>query len=208
MTSSNGNILLALCAGNSPLTGESPHNHKGQWRGALLFSLIFVFVDPNKRLSKKIETPMILDAIALIITSLQYLTRSQVVTKSTLLCRNYGQSLRSRHVGQASHASCWRPLWQQEKRPLMLRMRWIKSPGKFPKRWSKWLNALLHDLHYISNQDTTALCVQFFWKRYSFKVLSWLCLWLDRYLWHAISTTCNENSKCTVLKMYIITVTS
>ena len=31
-------VLLARCAGNSPVTGESPH--KGQWRGALMFSLI------------------------------------------------------------------------------------------------------------------------------------------------------------------------
>ena len=30
--------LLAICAGNSPVTGEFPH--KGQWRGALMFSLI------------------------------------------------------------------------------------------------------------------------------------------------------------------------
>ena len=30
--------LLALCAGNSPVTGEFPHN--GQWHGALMFSLI------------------------------------------------------------------------------------------------------------------------------------------------------------------------
>ena len=30
--------LLALCAGNSPVTGEFPH--KGQWRGALMFYLI------------------------------------------------------------------------------------------------------------------------------------------------------------------------
>ena len=29
---------LAICAGNSPVTGEFPH--KGQWRGALMFSLI------------------------------------------------------------------------------------------------------------------------------------------------------------------------
>ena len=29
---------LALCAGNSPVTGEFPY--KGQWRGALIFSLI------------------------------------------------------------------------------------------------------------------------------------------------------------------------
>ena len=38
MTSSNGTFsaLLALCAGNSPV--NSPH--KGQWRGAFMFSLI------------------------------------------------------------------------------------------------------------------------------------------------------------------------
>ena len=30
--------LLAFCAGNSPSTGEFPH--KGQWRGALMFTLI------------------------------------------------------------------------------------------------------------------------------------------------------------------------
>ena len=31
--------LLAICAGNSPVTGEFP-KHKDQWRGALMFSLI------------------------------------------------------------------------------------------------------------------------------------------------------------------------
>ena len=35
--------LLAICAGNSPVTGESPH--KGQWRGALMFSFICVWIN-------------------------------------------------------------------------------------------------------------------------------------------------------------------
>ena len=35
--------LLALCVGNSPVTGESPH--KGQWRGALMFSLICSWIN-------------------------------------------------------------------------------------------------------------------------------------------------------------------
>ena len=35
--------LQAICAGNSPVTGEFPH--KGQWRGALMFSLICVWID-------------------------------------------------------------------------------------------------------------------------------------------------------------------
>ena len=41
--------LLALCAGNSPVTGEFPS--KGQWRGALMFSLISAWINSsvNKR---------------------------------------------------------------------------------------------------------------------------------------------------------------
>ena len=35
--------LLALCAGNSPVPGNSPHN--GQWRRALMFSLICVWTN-------------------------------------------------------------------------------------------------------------------------------------------------------------------
>ena len=35
--------LLAICAGNSPVRGESPH--KGQSRGALMFSLICAWIN-------------------------------------------------------------------------------------------------------------------------------------------------------------------
>ena len=35
--------LLALCAGNSPVPVNSPR--KGQWRGALMFSLIYVWIN-------------------------------------------------------------------------------------------------------------------------------------------------------------------
>ena len=35
--------LLALCAGNSPLPVNSPHI--GQWRGALMFSLIYAWIN-------------------------------------------------------------------------------------------------------------------------------------------------------------------
>ena len=35
--------LLALCAGNSPVPVNYPH--KGQWRGALVFSLIYAWID-------------------------------------------------------------------------------------------------------------------------------------------------------------------
>ena len=36
-------VLLDLCAGNSPVPVNS--SHKGQWRGALIFSLIFAWVN-------------------------------------------------------------------------------------------------------------------------------------------------------------------
>ena len=41
--------LLAICAGNSPVPVNSPH--KGQWRGALMFSLICAWINDwvNKR---------------------------------------------------------------------------------------------------------------------------------------------------------------
>ena len=44
ITSSNGNIsvLLTPCAGNSPVPVNSPH--KGQWDGALMFSLICAWI--------------------------------------------------------------------------------------------------------------------------------------------------------------------
>ena len=35
--------LLAICAGNSPVPVNSPH--KGQWRGALMFSLIYTRIN-------------------------------------------------------------------------------------------------------------------------------------------------------------------
>ena len=35
--------LLAICAGISPVTAELPH--KGQWRGALMFSLICAWIN-------------------------------------------------------------------------------------------------------------------------------------------------------------------
>ena len=36
--------LLALCAGNSPVSGEFP-THKVQWRGSLMFSLISAWIN-------------------------------------------------------------------------------------------------------------------------------------------------------------------
>ena len=35
--------FLALCAGNSPVAVTSPH--KGQWRGTLMFSLIYAWIN-------------------------------------------------------------------------------------------------------------------------------------------------------------------
>ena len=37
--------LLALCAGNSPIPVNSPH--EGQWPGALMFSLIYAWINDS-----------------------------------------------------------------------------------------------------------------------------------------------------------------
>ena len=55
--------LLALCAGNSPVAGEFPALRTVTRSFDVIFDLRL-----NKRLSK-IETMVILDAIALIVTS-------------------------------------------------------------------------------------------------------------------------------------------
>ena len=57
--------LLALCAGNSPLTDEFPH--KGQWRGALIFCLICAWTNGWVNYQN-----VIWEAIAPIMTSLYY----------------------------------------------------------------------------------------------------------------------------------------
>ena len=41
-------VLLALCVGNSPVTGEFPA-HKGQWRRSVMFSLIWINGKVNNR---------------------------------------------------------------------------------------------------------------------------------------------------------------
>ena len=59
--------LLALYEGNSPVTGEFP----SQRPVTRSFDIALIFdLDLNKRLSKTIETPVIWDAIMLIMTSL------------------------------------------------------------------------------------------------------------------------------------------
>ena len=59
MTSPNGNIFRVTghLWGNSPVTGKSPH--KGQWREALIFSLIFAWINGWSKPSRRrwFETP-------------------------------------------------------------------------------------------------------------------------------------------------------
>ena len=59
--------LLALCEGKPRVTGGSLH--KGQWRWALMFVCSFLSA-PEETVEQTMETPVIWDAIALIITSL------------------------------------------------------------------------------------------------------------------------------------------
>ena len=57
--------LLAFFEGNSPITGKFPSQ-----RPVMRSFDVFFDLHLNKRLSKQIETPVIWDAIALIMTSL------------------------------------------------------------------------------------------------------------------------------------------
>ena len=57
--------LLALCGGNSLVTGEFPSQRPVTWSFDVFFDLRL-----NKRLKQTIKTPVIWDAIALITTSL------------------------------------------------------------------------------------------------------------------------------------------
>ena len=61
--------LLAICAGKSPVTGEFPAQRPVTRSFDVFFDLHL-----NKRLSKKIVRLMIGDAIAPIMTSLQWLS--------------------------------------------------------------------------------------------------------------------------------------
>ena len=75
MTSLNGttySALLALCGGIHRSRVDSPH--KGQWRWPLICSLI----TPEQTVEQTIETSVIWDAIAVIMTSLQYVSQSDI----------------------------------------------------------------------------------------------------------------------------------
>ena len=57
--------LLALCAGNSPVTGEFPSQRPATRNFDIFFDLRL-----NQTAQQTIETPVISDAIGLIMTSL------------------------------------------------------------------------------------------------------------------------------------------
>ena len=56
--------LLALCGWNSPVTGEFPHKANDAEPGSFLCS------PPEQTVAQAIDTPVIWDAMALIMTSL------------------------------------------------------------------------------------------------------------------------------------------
>ena len=59
---------LTLCEGNSPSPVNFPH--KGQWRGALMF----LWSAPEQTIEQTIETPVIWDAIAIIMAHSKVMT--------------------------------------------------------------------------------------------------------------------------------------
>ena len=82
MTSSNGNIsaLLALCVGNSPVTGEFPS--QSQSRGALMFSLICAWTNGwvNTRNADDLRRHRAhYDVTVMMLSDHQYYSRSCVI---------------------------------------------------------------------------------------------------------------------------------
>ena len=78
--------------------------HKGQWRAELW---CFLWSASNKRLSKQIETPVIWDAIALIMTSLQCMYfRGCNATRRMLILRYLVKVIVDVLVPMSPHAIC------------------------------------------------------------------------------------------------------
>ena len=73
--------LLALCAGNSPVTGEFPH--KGQWCRALMFSLICAWIRGwvNNREAGDLRCHRThYDVIVMALTTVKHRTGAKLIT--------------------------------------------------------------------------------------------------------------------------------
>ena len=88
--------LLAICAGNSPVTGEFPA-HKGKWRRALMFSLICAWINGwvNTREAGDLRrhrthcdvTVMMSDTCVILVIMFDFhLTKLQLSRKCSLCC--------------------------------------------------------------------------------------------------------------------------
>ena len=96
--------LLAICAGNSPVPVNSPH--KGQWRGALMFSLICVWINDwiNNREAGDLRRYRVHYDVTVMICSDRSLTRALTLL---MLRPEYSGILRSMSwlLGPWLHAS-------------------------------------------------------------------------------------------------------
>ena len=88
--------LLALCAGNSPAPVNSPH--KGQWRGALMFSLICTWINGWVNNREAGDLRRYRNHYDVILMLPEALDIDQPVTRS-----------------QVAHLSCPFPLWRTRK---------------------------------------------------------------------------------------------
>ena len=113
--------LLAICAGNSPVPGEfpaqrpvtrsfpqSPVNspHKGQWRGALIFSLICVWINGwvNNREAGDLRRHRAHYDVVVMLTSNRHLG---------CLCRHFGWRPFVTYISDADYqfSWCFKPCW-------------------------------------------------------------------------------------------------
>ena len=81
--------LLALCAGNSQVTGEFP-SHKGQWRRALMFSLICAWMNGwvnNREAGDLRRHRAHYDVTVMGPVMLRWLSRHFVIMKNSLVYR-------------------------------------------------------------------------------------------------------------------------
>ena len=121
--------LLAICAVNSPVPGDSPH--KGQWRGALIFSLICVWINGwvNNREAGDLRHHRAYYDVTVMITS-NTLQHVSLLTTTWLI----------------SPWTKWPPFRGRFFQMHFLQWTWIDFDENFTKVYSQWSNQQYHSI--------------------------------------------------------------
>ena len=124
---------LALCEGNSPVTGESPSQRPVAWSLDVFFDL------PEQTVVQTIETPVIWDAFALIMTS--------------LLCTQFVKLLtpRKMHILRCMGSTTFCVKFQRV--PLKIHIKiWTHTPQNMHFTDFKWFTISLDSGFYIKGR--------------------------------------------------------